>query len=856
MGLQLYGNTIWNANVSNSNKVVILAEENKFDNILKTLEYTGLNYCAYIYKGNAHIAVNKSDIDKIQRLPIEYGAILPSSKNNTLPKGNIIGTTSYKNISDKEYRKYDIDFAFKLAQRLSENNIPFSGRIYNSSTTITVDKSDIGALNDLVSVLQDEKSVFNREGNIYIYSNSDNISIAAKADYFDVKISNFNELESILTYLYDKINFTVVSTDDNTFTFYCDKGSKEKLQQLINTANENILASRFNLLISDYKYTDEQEKAVEAVKDLLSSKMDDENLIAAFKLIFENTSKYSSKQLALLSTEFVNTYENLNKFECVFADNSRLNDLKNQFEKEILLADVTKNRGYLPEQIDTIKELVNRDASKLILELLDYTFTADDIKSFMQEYINGNYRGLINVIAKVKHTTPFEIDALIEGGEYVPELPPVDATILAELNNYTENHRNKINLLSNERNTIVINAFAGPGAGKTTSCLEIAEKLKKQGFVTEYVQEYAKELVWDNKLDLLNGSMENQFAILQEQLNRIDRLYGKVDFIVTDSPVLLNATYLKESNEKYVKAVQEIYSHFDNFNYFVERNVEAFETEGRIHNLEQSLQIDDELKDTLAELNLEYNTYNHSTIDNIVQDAIEYKENYSVAAQKAQLKKAQKLAEENNLPFSDKFSEGADDEIDPVIYDGSMTSEDFEKMQENLDSEHSINEEPIEQIQPLVQTQPNKLELEIGFTESGLLNDFMNENYPDKKISFALGNALLEFLDEKQHIERDIEELNVGYYDKTHFTITALINGEDYGYEGRFDIGDGKENGEGNIIHHIESYLIHLVNENPYEANEEELAEMRDYLDTAIPYFKKNSQLTADEQKILNDFKE
>lgn len=856
LGLQLYGNTIWNANVSNSNKVVILAEENKFDNILKTLEYTGLNYCAYIYKGNAHIAVNKSDIDKIQRLPIEYGAILPSSKNNTLPKGNIIGTTSYKNISDKEYRKYDIDFAFKLAQRLSENNIPFSGRIYNSSTTITVDKSDIGALNDLVSVLQDEKSVFNREGNIYIYSNSDNISIAAKADYFDVKISNFNELESILTYLYDKINFTVVSTDDNTFTFYCDKGSKEKLQQLINTANENILASRFNLLISDYKYTDEQEKAVEAVKDLLSSKMDDENLIAAFKLIFENTSKYSSKQLALLSTEFVNTYENLNKFECVFADNSRLNDLKNQFEKEILLADVTKNRSYLPEQIDTIKELVNRDASKLILELLDYTFTADDIKSFMQEYINGNYRGLINVIAKVKHTTPFEIDALIEGGEYVPELPPVDSAILAELNNYTENHRNKINLLSNERNTIVINAFAGPGAGKTTSCLEIAEKLKKQGFVTEYVQEYAKELVWDNKLDLLNGSMENQFAILQEQLNRIDRLYGKVDFIVTDSPVLLNATYLKESNEKYVKAVQEIYSHFDNFNYFVERNVEAFETEGRIHNLEQSLQIDDELKDTLTELNLEYNTYNHSTIDNIVQDAIEYKENYSVAAQKAQLKKAQKLAEENNLPFSDKFSEGADDEIDPVIYDGSMTSEDFEKMQENLDSEHSINEEPIEQIQPLVQTQPNKLELEIGFTESGLLNDFMNENYPDKKISFALGNALLEFLDEKQHIERDIEELNVGYYDKTHFTITALINGEDYGYEGRFDIGDGKENGEGNIIHHIESYLIHLVNENPYEANEEELAEMRDYLDTAIPYFKKNSQLTADEQKILNDFKE
>lgn len=255
---------------------------------------------------------------------------------------------------------------------------------------------------------------------------------------------------------------------------------------------------------------------------------------------------------------------------------------------------------------------------------------------------------------------------------------------LVELKNYTEDHENKISSIPNERNTIIINAFAGPGAGKTTSCLEITEKLKKQGFVTEYVQEYAKELVWDNKLDLLNGSMENQFAILREQLNRIDRLYGKVDFIVTDSPVLLNATYLKVPNEEYIKAIQEIYSHFDNFNYFVERNVDAFETEGRIHNLEQSLQIDDELKDTLSELNLEYNTYNHSTIDNIVQDVIEYKENYSVAALKMQLEKAQRIAEENNLPFSDKFSEGADDEIDPYVYDGSMTSGDFKKMQKSV----------------------------------------------------------------------------------------------------------------------------------------------------------------------------
>lgn len=988
MGLRLYGNTIWNTNVSNSSKVVILAEENKFDNILKTLEYTGLNYCAYLYKGNAHIAVNKSDIDKIQRLPIEYGAILPPSKSNTISKGNIIGNVPYKNIENKEYRKYDIDFAFKIAQRLSENNIPFSGRIYKSSTTITVDKSDIDALNNIVSVLQYEKKVFERNGSIYLYSNSENISIAAKADYFDIKISSFNELESLLLYLNDKFKFTVISTNDDIFTFYCDKGSKDNLQKLIADANENILSNQFDLFISDYKYSDEQKKAINAVKNLLSSKINDENLVQAFNSVFENTNRYSPEQLILLSNEFVNTYENLNKFECVFADNSRLNDLKAQFDNEILLADVTKNRGYSPEQIDVIKELVNRDASKIILDLLDYTFDVDDIKSFMQEFSNGNYRGLINVIAQVKHTTPFEIDALIESGEYVPELPTADSSVLINLKNYTEAHRNKISILPDERNTIVINAFAGPGAGKTTSCLEIAEKLKKKGFVTEYVQEYAKELVWDNKLDLLDGSMENQFTILQEQLNRIDRLYGKVDFIVTDSPVLLNATYLKEPNEEYNNAIQELYSHFDNFNYFVERNVDSFETEGRIHSLEQSLEIDNELKKTLAELNLEYKTYGHSTIDNIVQDAIEYKDNYSVAAQKVQLKKAQEIAEENNLPFSDKFSQGADDEIDPYVYDGSMTPENFGKMQEavlvdetskkseikadyekelgtdnvsveqcdyfflhpeservewvyynpdsgdgqivqnivsvsemlealnlgSLDefleflSEHArqilldvtgseeytkyIAEAPYEKllwnsatqsvaelkdsfieftsrvdmiyenqksqdnvVQPIKTQVPDKLELEIGFTESNLLREFMSTNYPDNKIPFALGNALFEFLDEKQHIERDIEGLTVGYYDKTHFNIKAIINGEDYGYEGRFDIGDGKENGNGSLIESIESYLVYCIENNPYEVSDEELTEMRDYLNTAIPYFKEHSNLTAEEQKVLDNFK-
>lgn len=86
--------------------------------------------------------------------------------------------------------------------------------------------------------------------------------------------------------------------------------------------------------------------------------------------------------------------------------------------------------------------------------------------------------------------------------------------------------------------TIVINAFGGPGAGKTTACLDITSMLRKRGFVAEYVPEYAKELVWDKNFEMLDGSEKNQKNILKEQQKRMDRLMGKVDFIVTDAPLL------------------------------------------------------------------------------------------------------------------------------------------------------------------------------------------------------------------------------------------------------------------------------------------------------------------------------
>lgn len=52
-------------------------------------------------------------------------------------------------------------------------------------------------------------------------------------------------------------------------------------------------------------------------------------------------------------------------------------------------------------------------------------------------------------------------------------------------------------------------------------------------------------------------------------------------------------------------------------------------------------------------------------------------------AERASLRnKAQEVAKQNNLPFSDKFSMGFEDDFDTAVYDGSMSADDYEKLQQ------------------------------------------------------------------------------------------------------------------------------------------------------------------------------
>ena len=739
--IELYGNKIWNSNTPNKYKKVIIASEDSLDNICQELENSGLNYCAYIFNGEAHIAIGRATANNIDKLDIDYQTVIECN-SKVYKTNNIIGTTTYDSIEDKLYRKYNTDFAYKIGQRLTEQGILFSGRIYGKTTTITVDKQYADTLNKISAELKEQRASFMSKSEV---------------------VQNESPEES--------------------------KSVNEKISEL------HFNESQLSALAPSVKFIQTR---------------NDDNLTDNFVSLFSDCTDFYESQLSALAEIYVDTYRSFSDKSLIFADTSRFNDLKQRFVNDNITAKLTENRGYSTTQFEIIREMVTYGMSESVINLLDYTFSIDEMQNFFTAYKNGSYEDLINLIADIKGTTRTDIEGQIEGGTYTPALPDfntlektlyfqesevesitymyynpdaysggqfvitevsykqiaeankeygddfsgffdfldttgeqrlidigsesfrtaikkfysgtefaeglnadiqhklVELAVVPEiklpevrkielikvgdfyevrgenaktvadildlvsttrningssvdtvgfpdfkLNDNTEllktqgftvnikyeglvdlsNEFNKLiseqkKITSNvsDKHTIVINAFAGPGAGKTTSCLEVAEKLKKQGFVTEYVQEYAKELVYDNNLIMLDGHYEHQFAILNEQMKRINRLYGKVDFIVTDSPILLNNTYLNEDKNTevysaYSDSVNKLYGLYNNFNYFVERDTSVFEKEGRIHNLEQSIAIDNELKNMLHNNQIDFDVYTHATIDNIVRDS-------------------------------------------------------------------------------------------------------------------------------------------------------------------------------------------------------------------------------------------
>lgn len=190
------------------------------------------------------------------------------------------------------------------------------------------------------------------------------------------------------------------------------------------------------------------------------------------------------------------------------------------------------------------------------------------------------------------------------------------------------------------------------------------------------------------------------------------------------------------------------------------------------------------------------------------------------------------------------------------LFGKEYSREDFEeKLKENPANDHlKVVVTEKQRTEAPSEKKPDGIQFSIGFSEHPAFYDRrLNDRYTD--LSFALGNKLLGILDEKQHRERESKE--IGWYHKTDFEITATVGGEDFHYEGRFDIGDG----EGDLIAHIKNYYDYCLSpqcpfipewkrqgEDYYRERMEGLHLGRDVF---IPFLEQNTELTPEDEKLL-----
>ena len=160
------------------------------------------------------------------------------------------------------------------------------------------------------------------------------------------------------------------------------------------------------------------------------------------------------------------------------------------------------------------------------------------------------------------------------------------------------------------KNTIVINIAGGPGTGKTTVASRLFSILKEKGYEVENVSEFAKELVWEGREQAFN----DRLYMHAEQNHRLMQMNGKLDYIITDSPLFLtsvyNNYYLKdkfpESYNRMIDSVTlETFNLYNNKTYYLNRNT-TYKNIGRREDESTANVIDKAIIDYLTDNRIDF----------------------------------------------------------------------------------------------------------------------------------------------------------------------------------------------------------------------------------------------------------
>lgn len=153
----------------------------------------------------------------------------------------------------------------------------------------------------------------------------------------------------------------------------------------------------------------------------------------------------------------------------------------------------------------------------------------------------------------------------------------------------------------------VINLFGVPGVGKSTGAAYIFSQLKMLGKNVELVTEFAKDKVYEEN----ESVFKNQAYIFGKQSFKMSRCKDKVDYIVTDSPLLLSALYNSEPvlGELFNDVVNNVFQSYNNLNFLLLR-VKPYDLSGRLQTEKESNDLVKPLKEILKHYHINYLLYN------------------------------------------------------------------------------------------------------------------------------------------------------------------------------------------------------------------------------------------------------
>ena len=133
MSYRIIGNTEYK---SINEKAYINGSQDDIMHLAQELDRVGINYSGRISEYRSAITVAAAD--RVKAIEIMNGLMRKDESSLANAEKNIIGNVEYRYIANKRYIKGETEAMLRTADRLTAENIPFSGRVNGNTVTLTV----------------------------------------------------------------------------------------------------------------------------------------------------------------------------------------------------------------------------------------------------------------------------------------------------------------------------------------------------------------------------------------------------------------------------------------------------------------------------------------------------------------------------------------------------------------------------------------------------------------------------------------------------------------------------------------------------------------------------------------------